>query len=480
MLWSAVSTTSRMQQKPKNQKVTAITATGCACILMQHRLSWIAQQASTSRPGRMSNAAVSITAAAGAVAELAASPSSQPHMMIFDRFGGTPSLIVGSAWVLSSAVLTTYSTTMFLKYQGDRSSSSGTLTDSGGNSKRKQHLSTSASSSRGQLPRKASSAVSTTRHRGILSHHLESIPRPTLLTLFRFGGSLLLGLFLHVDFWRLAPRLVETFELFKSFFFPALFLFVANLTNSIALNRIGISLTYTSKCGIPLMTVLLTLLLDGRKALPHPFALASLLPIAFGIAAASWSSPTFETLGFLAAVISTTSQSALNVSSKKMIAKAGVSGLTAQRVMVTIGFGFTMVTLAMTELLRRWSTKTTTTTTTTTRHPASELMELDLEKSSLNKQAKSLALASSPATLPPVWLSILASTAYHVEYVLSFMFVKLVQPVTYGTCDAIRRLSIILVGRAFFGGAPLTKINMVGIALALIGALCYSIATTVT
>ena len=58
------------------------------------------------------------------------------------------------------------------------------------------------------------------------------------------------------------------------------------------------------------------------------------------------------------------------------------------------------------------------------------------------------------------------------------MFVKLVQPITYGTCDAVRRLGIILTGRAFFAGDNLTRTNILGIALALLGALSYSIASS--
>lgn len=45
---------------------------------------------------------------------------------------------------------------------------------------------------------------------------------------------------------------------------------------------------------------------------------------------------------------------------------------------------------------------------------------------------------------PLLWLTAMAVTAYHVEYVLSFMFARLVQPI------------IIMTGRAFFGGPPLT------------------------
>lgn len=192
------------------------------------------------------------------------------------------------------------------------------------------------------------------------------------------------------------------------------------------------------------MTVLLTLLLDGRASLPPALALWSLLPIAVGIAAASWSAPTFEMVGFLAALLSTMSQSALNVTSKRVMLKSGVNGPAAQRAMVAVGL---LLTSIMTLLQPLWE--------------------------------RNQATAKPLKSLPPTWLSILALVAYHIEYVLSFMFVKLVHPVTYGTLDAVRRLTIILTGRAFFTGDRLTRVNRMGIALALMGALSYSVACNV-
>ena len=69
----------------------------------------------------------------------------------------------------------------------------------------------------------------------------------------------------------------------------------------------------------------------------------------------------------------------------------------------------------------------------------------------------------------------MATIAYHAEYVLSFMFVKLVAPITYGACDSVRRLSIIISGHYLFGSHPFSKLNLLGISMALVGALGYSI-----
>ena len=182
---------------------------------------------------------------------------------------GNPHL-VGATWVISSALFTTYSTTKFLKYE------------------------TAESSSPSKRLKKTRSLFS-------------SLSRPELLTLSRFAGSLLLGLTAHPNL-KVAERLTETLSASRHFALPAFFLYVANYMNSISLDRIGISLTYTSKCGIPLMTVVLTLLTGGFGDLPNALALASLIPIAVGIACASWNSPSFELFGFLAAMTSTLAQ----------------------------------------------------------------------------------------------------------------------------------------------------------------------------
>ena len=302
--------------------------------------------------------------------------------------------VVGAVWMLSSAILTTFSTTKYLKYNGKDQGPS-------------------------------------------LFKHFNR-PRPTLLTVSRFGGSLLLGLLLHPNL-RILERFRDSMHALPDFFLPAVFLFIANYSNTVSLNRIGISLTYTSKCGIPLITVLLTLLIEGRQAMPSTAALASLIPIALGIASASWNSPTFEKLGFLAAMISCTAQSLLNVTSKRAISKTCITGSEAQRAMVAVAFVISIM--------------------------------FSLVQSKHSEASKDGIVHS------PDWLLGMAVASYHVEYVSSFMFVKLVNPITYGACDAIRRLGIIVSGRCMFGGAPFTRLNLLGIALSLLGALLYTIAS---
>ena len=340
--------------------------------------------------------------------------------------------VIGGLWMVSSALLTTWSTTTFLKYQPP-----DTVSSSNGNNKNK----IKKLSSRNPL----ATATSSTKSNNLLTSKLLKLPRPALLTLFRFGGSLLLGLLLHTDV-HIVKRVQETLAAIPDFAVPAAFLFVANYANSIALNRIGISLTYTSKCAIPIFTVLVTWLLDGAGALPNLPTLLSLLPIAAGIALASWDSPVFESKGFGFAMLSCSAQTALNVSSKKALIKTGLSGPDGQRAMVAVGLAITAVYFLL-------------------HAPSAADSGDDNSLSDVLKRP------------PPSWLAAMAFTAYHLEYMFSFMFVKLVQPITYGACDAVRRLSIIISGHYMFGHDRFTKLNIVGIAMALMGALSYAISS---
>lgn len=253
-------------------------------------------------------------------------------------------------------------------------------------------------------------------------------------------------------------RLAHTISYMQDFSLPAIFLFTANYCNSVALDRIGISLAYTSKCLIPLITVAFTLLLDGIVALPPNLALLMLLPIAAGVALASWKSPTFEKYGFLAALVSSTAQAALNVSSKRALVKTGISGLEAQRSMAAVAF---LLAIGMTVQSFMVGAN---------RKQDQYLLEKGNTSQEQQQQLK--------RALPPLGLSIAAAASYHFEYVLSFLFLKMVQPIGYGTCDAIRRLGIILAGRVFFGGEPFSLLNYAGIGMALLGAMGYSLVSS--
>lgn len=352
-------------------------------------------------------------------------------------------LPIGSAWFVTSVFFTTYSTTAFLKYKGQQSNVLPIEYNDFESKLEKEKK-------KNEVPSKLKLKFLST---------VTSYNRPSLLTFYRFSISLLIGMLCHPKFWLVMDRVRDTMTAIPEFLVPAFFLFFANFCNAIALDRLGISLTYVSKCGIPVVTVIIMLLLEGVESLPNIKALLSLIPIAAGIACASWNSPIFEIFGFLAALSSCILQAGLNYTSKKAMKRILVTGPEAQRAMVAVGFlltvGLSLTKIAMEKGLRVSGLK------------RPKKRKTDMEIYSEIKKSNH----------PPAWLTFMAATSYHFEYVLSFMVVRLVSPITYGTCDAIRRLSLIITGRKMFGGEPFTKLNLIGIGLALLGGLAYSISS---
>lgn len=361
-------------------------------------------------------------------------------------------LPIGSAWFVTSVFFTTYSTTAFLKYKQNNQK------DDNNNILPTPLEEQTATDFESRLENEISKNILPSRVQLKFLSVVTSYNRPSLLTFYRFSISLLIGMLCHPKFWLVMDRFRDTVTAVPVFIVPAFFLFFANFCNAIALDRLGISLTYVSKCGIPVVTVLIMLILEGAQSLPNIKALCSLIPIAMGIACASWNSPFFELVGFLAAISSCVLQACLNYSSKKAFKRMAITGPEAQRAMVAVGFlltvGLSLSKITLEKALRMSGLKAKRKKTDAEIYEAVKKMEH-----------------------PPLWLTLMAAASYHIEYTLSFMVVRLVSPITYGTCDAIRRLSLIITGRKMFGGEPFTKVNLVGIALALLGGLAYSVSS---
>lgn len=343
--------------------------------------------------------------------------------------------LVGSAWIVSSSLFSTFYTTSFLKHRDNADAF-----NSDGNDFELRQQKENVKMTRCPVSR--------------LSYAMSNIPRPMLLTLYRFIGSFLIGIFANVNIFGVRGRIEKTLQLAKDFLLPTVCLFTANFFNTIALDRIGISLTYICKCAIPLVTVLFTLLNYGTNALPNSRALISLIPITLGIAIVAWDSPIFELRGFIAAMISCTAQTALNITSKGVIHKHHVDGIQAQRCMSAVASIIAIVVTSSSVLSTFSNNKSVP-----SKAKIQNLSDSDLQH---KRHGTHLALG--------------AVTAYHVEYMLSFMFVSLVEPITFAIGDAFRRLSTIVSGQCMFKGTPFTRNNITGMACALLGFLSYSVA----
>ncbi|GMI35696.1 hypothetical protein TrCOL_g9195 [Triparma columacea] len=343
--------------------------------------------------------------------------------------------LVGCTWFVVSTFLTTVSTTTFLKYPRD------------------------------PLP----SSLSTKLPNSPVAHLVNGTPAALLLTLWRFGfsqvASLLTFVFLDPFSSPSSPSNTVLLSILKSpislslrllytlpHFLPAaLSLFLANLFNSYALSTSGISLTYVTKCSIPIFTLLLSPLLIPNTPFKVSTASAlSLLPICLGIALTSYDSTNFRGDGFAFAIMSCVAQVCLNVFSKKAMMGLNVGGMEAFMNLTLAGFLLTTLKILFPPLLFKTS---------------------------------SILLPSPPplpksyGSHPPLKLSIFAAASYHVEYLLSFVLISLISPLTYAVSDAVRRLAVILVGKTCFPKSEdrFTRQNTAGMIMALIGAACYSL-----
>eukprot|EP00520_Triparma_pacifica_P016766 CAMPEP_0118658450 /NCGR_PEP_ID=MMETSP0785-20121206/14575_1 /TAXON_ID=91992 /ORGANISM="Bolidomonas pacifica, Strain CCMP 1866" /LENGTH=151 /DNA_ID=CAMNT_0006551469 /DNA_START=551 /DNA_END=1002 /DNA_ORIENTATION=- len=141
----------------------------------------------------------------------------------------------------------------------------------------------------------------------------------------------------------------------------------------------------------------------------------------------SYESSKFRRDGFLYAIMSCVSQVCLNVYSKKAMMSLNVGGMEAFMNLTLAGFLLTSMKILFPPFVA-------TTSSILSSSPPTVLKK------------KKVSFGSHP----PLKLSIFASASYHVEYLLSFVLISLISPLTYAVSDAVRRLAVIVVGKACF------------------------------
>lgn len=129
------------------------------------------------------------------------------------------------------------------------------------------------------------------------STYLKTFADPVLHTFIRFAGSALLG-----TLTLLVTKQVKVADIpivVKHVSQPAVFLFIANYANSIALAKAGITLTYIIKACIPVFTVIICTVQGQRFSLS---LYSSLFPICLGVALACAGDLDFNVQGLMAAL----------------------------------------------------------------------------------------------------------------------------------------------------------------------------------
>lgn len=278
--------------------------------------------------------------------------------------------------------------------------------------------------------------------------YLLAFKDPLLHTFIRFLGSALIGtitLLLSGE-----VKLYEIPILVYNVSQPAILLWLANYSNSMALQYAGITLTYVLKAGIPVFTVLVCAF-NGQK---FPFLIYfSLLPICVGVGLACMGDLSFSFNGFLAGLVSALAQTFMNISIKDVRLKTGYSGMKAFLGMTILSTIITFPFMLATDIYQQSDSSS-------------------MNVNSFDKLLNAYTSFQSGDTWP-LFLTFIASLAYHIEYLLNFIFVGYVSSVAFSVSDIARRISIITIG-SFVFNKKLTGMNWIGIAIALSGVLWYT------
>eukprot|EP00929_Paragymnodinium_shiwhaense_P008213 TRINITY_DN112157_c0_g1_i1.p1 TRINITY_DN112157_c0_g1~~TRINITY_DN112157_c0_g1_i1.p1 ORF type:complete len:488 (+),score=80.39 TRINITY_DN112157_c0_g1_i1:84-1547(+) len=271
---------------------------------------------------------------------------------------------------------------------------------------------------------------------------------PFAHTFVRFALSSALGLV-----WAsvAAPKLVQALPgLCRQLLVPSVLLLAANLLNSMALQRVGHTITYVMKSMIPGFTVVICRM---RGQHFEPCIYWSLLPVCLGVAIASATDMSFNVIGFLCALASSMSQTLLNIASKESLKNLGLSGMEAFFVMATL------CTILSTPLLF--------------------VSYYTLPQGFLRTCVDAGADAETYTELfqaewPWLKVMVLAAFAYHIEYSLNFLYLALCSPLAFSVTDIVRRLGTICIGSLVFG-KTLTSLNIFGVVTSLFGVVTYGI-----
>jgi len=289
------------------------------------------------------------------------------------------------------------------------------------------------------------SAVFSTYANGLF---LNTFKDPYAHTFLRFALSSSIG----VAYSAAAARslLVQLPRLAARLFVPSVLLLSANLLNSVSMQLSGVTLTYVVKSLIPFFTVILCRIRGQRFSIA---VYASLVPICAGVSIASATDFDFTGIGLLCALGSSLSQTLLNVTSKERIQDLQLSGMQAFFVMATVCANLSAPLLLLSYAKADGFLQSCVALV----HGSDPLVATELSRTLFH-------------------VSLMAATAYHIEYTLNFLFISFCGPLAFSVTDIVRRLATIICGSLLFS-KPLSLMNAFGVLIALLGVVSYSIVT---
>ncbi|KAH8420313.1 hypothetical protein KR009_009027 [Drosophila setifemur] len=217
---------------------------------------------------------------------------------------------------------------------------------------------------------------------------------------------------------------------------------LASVTSHISLWKVPVSYAHTVKATMPLFTVILTRLFFGEKQ--PTLVYLSLLPIITGVGIATVTEISFDMMGLVSALISTMGFSMQNIFSKKVLKDTNIHHL---RLLHLLGKLSLFIFLPLWLYMDSFAVF---------RHTAIK-----------NLDYRVIALLFADGVLN--WL----------QNIIAFSVLSLVSPLTYAVASASKRIFVIAVSLLILGN-PVTWVNCLGMALAIVGVLCYNRAKQIT
>ncbi|XP_076904918.1 phosphoenolpyruvate/phosphate translocator 1, chloroplastic-like [Bidens hawaiensis] len=215
---------------------------------------------------------------------------------------------------------------------------------------------------------------------------------------------------------------------------------LGNLFTNMSLGKVAVSFTHTIKAMEPFFSVVLSAMFLGE--MPTPWVVASLLPIAGGVALASMTEASFNWAGFWSAMASNVSNQSRNVLSKKFMVKKeeSLDNITLFSIITIMSFFLLAPVTLLTEGVR--------------------VTPAYLQSAGLNVQQVYIR-------------SLLAAICFHAYQQVSYMILQRVSPVTHSVGNCVKRVVVIVTSVLFFR-TPVSPINSIGTGVALAGVFLYS------
>lgn len=273
----------------------------------------------------------------------------------------------------------------------------------------------------------------------INKHLFQYFPYPTTVSM---GHMLAVAVLLEpvLRIWKVPrPESIDRRHLLVLVLPLAFGKFFSSVSAEFSILKVSVSFAHTVKATMPIFTVFLSRLVLGEKQTTKIYL--SLCPIICGVMIATMTELSFDFWGLIAALVSTITFALQNVYSKKALRDIGIHHL---RLLLMLG------QLGALMLLPIW-------------------VFLDFRR----------IIHDSELMASNMWTQILtllfcSSFLNFCQNIFAFSVLNLVTPLSYSIANATKRIVVIFMSLLMLKN-PVTVTNMMGMALAVFGVVCYNL-----